>query len=168
MEAMRESYVRIRNAQPEDALQIHNLHTRSVRSLCNGHYTGEQIDGWIGHRTPEGYLEGIECREIFVAERAGRIVGFGHAVSGEILAIFVDPVWSRKGIGRQLLHHAITVAQPPDSAPIQLEATLNAQSFYERCGFVEVRRTVLKRRDVQLPVVVMQYRGLVSPDKPVL
>jgi GNAT superfamily N-acetyltransferase len=168
MEDWRASYIHIRNAQPEDALQIHDVHTHSVRTLCQGHYTPEQIDGWIGHRTPEGYLESIERKEIFVAERAGRIVGFGHAVSGEILAIYVDPVWSRKGIGRQLLHHAITVAQPPESAPIQLEATLNAQSFYERCGFVEVRRTVLKRRDVQLPVVVMQYRSLVSPDKPVL
>jgi putative acetyltransferase len=158
MEDRRAPYIHIRNAQPEDALQIHNVHTRSVRTLCKDHYTAKQIDGWIGRRTPEGYLEGIEHKEIFVAERGERIVGFGHAVPGEILAIFVDPDWSRQGVGRQLLNHAITMAQPSDGAPLQLEATLNAQSFYEQCGFVEVGRKVLERNQVTLPVVLMQYR----------
>lgn len=134
--------VQIRRAEPADAPAIHHLHTRSVQTLCRSHYTPAQTAGWIGRRQPAGYLPAIEREEMFVAEIAGKLVGFGHAVVGEIVAIFVDPDWTGRGVGRQLLTHALALAQGGNDHPVWLEATLNARTFYERCGFrmVEQKR----------------------------
>jgi hypothetical protein len=52
--------VQIRRAELADAPAIHQLHTRSVQTLCRSHYTPTQIAAWIGRRQPAGYLPAIE------------------------------------------------------------------------------------------------------------
>lgn len=156
---MIQSTVQIRTAEPADAPAIHHLHTRSVQTLCRSHYTSSQIAEWIGRRQPAGYLPAIEREEMFVAALTGKLAGFGHAVVGEIVAIFVDPDWTGRGVGRQLLTHAIALAQRDEARLVFLEATLNARSFYERCGFQMVEQKTAQRGQTELTVVVMVYPG---------
>ncbi len=40
----------IRLAVPEDANRIHELHTSSVKALCQTHYSPEQITEWLKNR----------------------------------------------------------------------------------------------------------------------
>lgn len=151
--------LQIRTAKLTDAPAIHHLHTRSVQTLCRSHYTPVQIAGWIGRRQPAGYLPAIEREEMFVAEIAGTLAGFGHAVAGEVVALFVDPAWTGRGVGRQLLTHALALAQGDEERPVLLEATLNARPFYERCGFQMVEQKTIQRGQTELAVVVMVYPG---------
>lgn len=151
--------VQIRQAEPADAPVIHQLHTRSVRTLCQTHYTPSQIEGWLGRRQPEGYLPAIQRHELFVAEVAGVLVGFGHAVPGEIVAIFVDSDWAGHGVGRQLVDYAMPLAQGSTGGPVHLEATLNACGFYARYGFQHLRQKLIQRGQVELAVVEMVYHG---------
>ena len=58
----------IRQALPEGAGRIHELHDASVRTLCSSHYSTEVIDGWLFNRSPEGYLASIQRGDIFVIE----------------------------------------------------------------------------------------------------
>jgi GNAT superfamily N-acetyltransferase len=149
----------LRPAEPTDAFAIHRLHTRSVQILCRSHYTPEEIAAWIGQRQPAGYLPAIERGEMFMATLAGQLVGFSHAVPGEIMALFVDPDWAGRGVGRQLLTHALTLAQGEEGRPVLLEATLNARTFYERCGFQRVEEKTVQRGQTELAVIVMIYPG---------
>ena len=86
-----------------DAVRIYGLHLRSVRKLCKDYYTPYQIDKWLEKRSPEGYLKGIQNGEMYIAEWKNEIVGFGHAIAGEVVAIFEDPKHIGKGIGKVLL-----------------------------------------------------------------
>lgn len=148
----------IRPAIPEDAGWIHELHTNSVQALCKDHYSPEQIAGWLQNRTPQGYLPGIERGEMFVVVEGEYIVGFGHAVPGEVVAVYVAPEWAKRGVGRAILAEGITRARSGHQGAIRLDATLNAQGFYENAGFVEVERKTMKRGNVFLPVIVMELR----------
>ncbi|PYM11360.1 MAG: hypothetical protein DMD81_27140 [Candidatus Rokuibacteriota bacterium] len=94
------SEVAIRPAQPEDASRLHELHTASVRTLCSGHYPADIIDAWLGNRTPSGYLDAIERGGLFVAERDGRVVGFGEGAPGTVVAVYVDPANVLQGVGK--------------------------------------------------------------------
>ena len=145
----------IRPARPEDAPRLHELHTASVRALCAGHYSAEVIDAWLWNRAPSGYLGPIERGALFVAERDGRIVGFGEAASGTVIAVYVDPADVLQGVGTAILRHAVVLARRQHDGPVLLEATLNAREFYERAGFREVRRSTVKRNHVDVPVIVM-------------
>ena len=146
----------IRLAMPEDAEAIHALHTMSVRALCKDVYSSEVIDGWLSNRSPSGY-RGIEKREMYVAERKGTIVGFSHVVPGEIVAIFVHPDYSQQGIGSSLVRHGIATAKANNNS-IRIDATLNAQRFYERMGFIKTGEHVARRNDVEVLIVRMELK----------
>src|SRR5439155_25525451 len=130
----------------------------SVKALCKDHYSLEQITGWLKNRTPQGYLPGIERGEMFVAVNERRIVGFGHAVPGEVVAVYVEPEWTRHGVGRAILAEGITRARGGHQGAIRLDATLNAQEFYKKAGFVEVEWKTVRRNDMLLPIIVMELR----------
>jgi putative acetyltransferase len=126
--------VAIRKGRPDDAARIHELHLASVRSLCSTHYPATIIDPWPERRKPSGCLEPIARGVIFLAQLYDRVVGFGETAPGSIEAIFVDPEFARRGVGRALLQHALAQAQAGYEGPITLEATLNAREFCERFG----------------------------------
>jgi GNAT superfamily N-acetyltransferase len=148
----------IRPARPADADDMHRVHTSSVRALCASAYDPAVIDGWLRGRSAAGYMQGIRTGMSAVAESSNRVVGFCEAVAGEVLAVFVVPECAGHGIGASLLRHAVALAGGPGT-PIELEATLNAVTFYERFGFRAVRPAVARRNDIEIPVVIMQTRG---------
>jgi GNAT superfamily N-acetyltransferase len=148
----------IRTASTEDAPRIHAIHTAAVRTLCAICYPAEIIDGWLLNRTPSNCLPSIERRAIFVAEVKQEIVGFGEASPGSVVAVYVDPAAIGKGVGRIILTHALELAHRGRSGPIRVESTLNASSFYQHHGLVEVQRSSVKRNHVGVPIVVMEQR----------
>ncbi len=150
----------IRTALTEDAPRIHAIHTAAVRTICAMYYPSEIIDGWLLNRTPACCLPSIERKAIFVAEIKQEIVAFGEATSGSVVAVYVDPAAIGKGVGRLILAHAIELARHGHSGPIRVESTLNASSFYEHHGFVEMDRSCVKRNHVEVQIVVMERRGV--------
>jgi GNAT superfamily N-acetyltransferase len=148
----------IRAAARADAARLHELHTTSVRTICAPHYAPAVIEGWLANRRPDGYLSPIERGDIFVVEDEARIVGFGEAVPGVIVACYVDPATVRRGVGSAIMHHALGIARRGHDGPIRVESTLNAALFYARFGFLEVERSTLRRGDVDVPFVLMERR----------
>lgn len=151
--------IKIRTARPEDALRLHELRAASVRALCAKHYTQEIIDGWLQSRTPGSYLPAIEREAIFVAELKQKIIGFGEAAAGTVIAVYVDPSATGQGVGRLILDRAVELARKDHSGPIRVESTLNASSFYEHHGFVEVKRGTVSRNQAEAPIVIMERRA---------
>ncbi len=152
---MRMERLIIRKAIRDDGAAFHELHTASVTTLCRSHYPDRVIAKWIEKRSPGGYLAGIDRDEMFVCEQGGKIVGFGHAVPGEIVGIFVHPDYAAQGIGSAMVSHALHLAKQGHQGPIKLIATLNAQLFYEKLGFVTVKKFDVQRNDIAIPVAEM-------------
>ena len=148
--------ITVQQATRDDAPAIHELHTKSVRQLCRDHYSNKQINGWLNHRTPEGYFPAIDQERLFVAMDGSEIIGFGEAVPGEILAIYILPERAKKGIGTTLLNRAMEIAKC-GTQKIVLESTLNAIDFYRKEGFVQVHKRLVRRGNVELPAVFMEY-----------
>lgn len=67
-------------------------------------------------------------------------VGFASTViRGEVAeldALFVDPAWTRRGIGRRLVEDAIALARHWDITRIEVTANPAAVAFYAGLGFV--------------------------------
>jgi GNAT superfamily N-acetyltransferase len=145
----------IRIALPDDAVAIHELHTRSVRGLCARDYPKEVIEGWLLGRSPEGY-KGIEKKEMYVFEENGAIRGFSHVIPTCIVALFVDPDHARKGVGRALFAHALELIRVGGAAPALFEATITAHPFYLKMGCTEIRRSFVTKNRAKVETVLMQ------------
>jgi GNAT superfamily N-acetyltransferase len=49
-------------------------------------------------------------------------------------ALFVEPAWIGKGVGRPLLEHAIVRVQELGGSRLQVQSDPHAAAFYRRCG----------------------------------
>lgn len=148
--------MQIRPATTADAKEFHRIHTSAVNTTCKDFYTTIQIKAWLKGRSPEGYHEGINKGQMYTAEDKGKIVGFGHAVTGEVIAVFVDPAFHKKGIGKLLLDYGLKIASK-DHTKVKVESTINAENFYKKYGFVKVKDAIFIKNGVELPMVVLEY-----------
>jgi len=83
----------VRRAVPEDAVAICDLHKASVRSLCAGAYSPEQIEAWLAPRRADDYRKAMTVggEMMFVGECARRIVGFASIKASMLTGLYVDP-----------------------------------------------------------------------------
>ncbi|KFG97938.1 acetyltransferase [Burkholderia paludis] len=149
----------IRAAAAQDVDDIYAVHRDSVIQLCAGHYTHEQIEGWLDGRDPSMYLAAVENCSIWVADDGG-IRGFVETAGEEVTKLFVRGQSAGGGIGATLLEHAVSTIADNGHARAYLEATTNARSFYERHGFEVVGSGHFShgRSQVRLEIVKMARR----------
>ncbi len=143
-------------AKATDAEKIHRIHTSAVKTTCKDFYTQEQIKAWLKGRSAEGYQDPIARGEMYLAKEDDEVLGFGHAVPGEIAAVYVDPSHSGKGVGKMLLEHGLKIASK-DHQKVKVESTVNAEGFYEKYGFMKAEESYVTRNRVKIPTVVMEF-----------
>ena len=133
----RRARARIRAARVEDADAVWRVHTASIRELCAGWYTADEIAVWTARLRPEAYRAAIEAHVVVVAERDGDVVGFGELdlERGEIVAVYVLAAVAGRGVGADLLGHLEETARAAGLARLTLCASLNAEAFYAHRGW---------------------------------
>jgi len=147
----------IRPAIINDAKEIHRIHTAAVTTTCKNCYTDIQIKARIEGRSPEGYHNSIIKNEIYIVEDGNKTIGFGLVIPGEIVAIFVDPAFHNKGIGKLLLDYGLEIASK-NQKTVKVESTINAESFYKKYGFIKIKDSVcIKRGNVEIPTIILEY-----------
>jgi putative acetyltransferase len=148
----------IREAEAGDAAQLIDVHARSVRALCSGDYTAEQIDAWVGKRTPEEMALRIARHPFFVAESNGKLTGYAtyNVKSSELLSIYVDPDFARQGVASALMNELLADARSKGLATLWLDASRTAVPFYETVGFVRIMETAHAFRGVPLACMRME------------
>lgn len=135
--------VHLRQAQVTDAEEIYAVHTAAILELCSSCYSEEDVKEWAGRQAPRQYIPWIEGQELTVAiSTLGHVIGFGHLIESnksgrlcQIKGLFVSPKWSRKGVGTALLQHLEDQARVQGYTRVFLNASLNAEGFYERMGY---------------------------------
>jgi putative acetyltransferase len=109
------------------------------------YYEQAMVDEWSPTITTEridSHRDKLQKNEdetiIIVAEIGGQIVGFGELVhkTNELGAVYVSPTAGRKGVGSSILNELEKLAHDTGVQRLWLDASLNAEKFYLRHGFV--------------------------------
>jgi len=162
----------LRLASRADVPALSILIDRSARTLCARAYNEQQMRSWMTHAffVDESLIDdGTYC----VAEVDGQIVGAGgwsrrkrlfqgeagsSAGVGEenvanpstdparIRMFFIDPDWTRRGIGRRILEFCEAQAVTAGFRRCELMATLTGEPLYAACGY-----DIVERVDLLLP-----------------
>lgn len=130
----------LRPARTGDGAAVFEVTRLSVRALARDHYPAEQIEGWMGARTPHYYEQLIAQGRVVVAELEGEIVGFVDAEPGEVTRLFILERVAGYGLGKRLLAIGVENARRDHEGPIRIESTINAEGFYRSQGFRPVGR----------------------------
>ena len=110
--------MKIRRATHTDAAGICRVHVDAVRELCWLHYTPTEIEAWLGTLRPGSRDANIDSFDFFVATDDEHAVGgFGvlDPSKSEVIAVYVHPTATRRGIATALLQHVEGVLGSADS-----------------------------------------------------
>ncbi len=172
--------MQIRTAQLHEVAALTELIARSVRALGAGFYTSRQIELSLIH------VFGVDTQLIhdqtyYVIDDANTRAGCGgwskrrtlfggdQIKEGEdnlldptkeaarIRAFFIDPLYARRGLGKQLLAKCETAAQGEGFTRFELAATLSGVPLYETCGYRAVKEFAVPMPEGEhLPIVQME------------
>ena len=148
-----------RQALVADIAALWELRTRAVRVSCASHYAPQVIEVWCAAAPPDRLPRLLEAGGGLVMEEEGRMLGYAilDLETGELDAAFVDPAEQGRGIAGRLLAALDAMARERGLHRLFLSASLNALPFYERAGYVAVRReTYPHRSGIGLESVFME------------
>ena len=136
----------IRMLRPPDMRSYLEVHRASVRGNALSHYGREIIDAWaplpITERDIQAALSNADNEVRIVAVNERRIVGIGAVVPkmNELRACYVLPEVCREGVGTAIVSELEQIARNHGISVLNLEASLNAVSFYSERGYRDVER----------------------------
>ncbi len=137
----------IRPADIADARSILDVHRSAVLITAAFCYDSDILEAWAlsldaaaVERMAAIIAGGAEL--ILVVVSGSRVVGFGSIVpqQNELRALYVHPNFGRAGIGGRLLSALQDLARQRQMSELTMDASLNADAFYARHGFVAVGR----------------------------
>ena len=150
--------VSVRKATLADRETIFHIHRDSVTLLCGTHYKKAQIDSWFEGRSSADYTKAIEFGGDWIAFVDQKPVGFVEFFTKSISMLYVHSAYRDQGVGRFLMEFALARLLG-NGALIELEALLNAESFYEKFGFAKIGDGKLRRPSgLVIETVLMERR----------
>ena len=113
-------------------------------------YAENIIQSWSPSPTDEHRINQLRkaienSTELFVVAESAEnalIIGFGSIVPAqqELRAVYVDPLFGRRGVGPKILSHLEALAILHGTDILHVDASLNAERFYNRHGYSVVQR----------------------------
>lgn len=125
--------VTIRTAKPSEGERLREI-AEAAKAYWG--YDPEVVRRWAA--AGDFSKEGLSSKEVFVAEAAGRAIGWAALIAkGEAVWLddmWVEPEWIGKGVGSLLFRRAVERATTLGGTTMEWEAEPNAVGFYERVG----------------------------------
>ena len=147
----------LRPYQPEDLDALLALFQASVQQLAASHYDPAQRRAWAP-QVPDrqAWHMRLDGLQVLLAERDGQLAGFiGYDHRGHIDLLFSHPEHARQGVAQRLYQAAEAELRAAGVSLLHTEASLLAQPFFARQGFVVVEQQEVQRGDVSLPRALM-------------
>lgn len=148
----------IRDATPDDALAIAQVHVRTWQCAYRGLMPDALLDGLSIEKRTTTWQEQLSNPEAgsqqLVAELNGKIIGWCtvgknsdedmSSETGELYGIYIDPDYIGQGVGSQLMEVALNRLQKDgyEKATLWvLHSNIKTKKFYEKKGWKKEGRT---------------------------
>ena len=132
----------IREYRDGDFSTLCQIFQRAVRETASQHYSPAQVSAWA-QLDETRWRQKMADSLVQVATVDDVPVGFVTAVEFYIDLLFVDPLYSRRGIASALLK-ALFARLP--TGTLTVEASITARACFERLGFVVVAEQEVEAR----------------------
>ncbi|BFT81544.1 MULTISPECIES: GNAT family N-acetyltransferase [Enterobacter] len=129
----------LRKARPQEAETLWNIRNQAIRHGCKTSYDAEVIARWTPDLMPERFRKMIIEYPFYVVEdEKGDVAATGYLDLDThcLEAIFTLPAASGKGMATRIIEALKQEARSRGITRLTLDATPNAQSFYQKQGFV--------------------------------
>lgn len=151
--------ISLRPAEETDAWPMSAIHIAAIKALPPTLYTEKELLAWRNYRDkPDGsnILRSMKVETFWVAVERDRVTGFASYMVDELIGLYVHPKYQGKGIGRALVGHFCNEAANHGMDKVMTTASLYAEGFYLRQGFIAIQRAPHQLRScIIVPVTKM-------------
>ena len=151
----------IRRGGAHDARAAADLYLRAraaalhAGSIPAGVHDDDDVRGYFASHI-------VKACELWVAEQDGALAGILVLDGAVVDQLYVEPGLTGRGIGSALL--AVAKRERPQGLALwAFQSNTGARRFYERHGFIEVRRTDGRDNEERAPDVLYAYRTVATP-----
>jgi GNAT superfamily N-acetyltransferase len=149
----------LRPAEETDAWMLSAIHIAAIKALPTTFYTHQELLAWRNYREkPDGasILRYLQLETLWVAVKDDNILGFTSFTIDELIALYVHPRSQGRGIGRALVEHFCSQALQQGVDKVITTASLYAEGFYLRLGFIAMQRAPHQLgKGIIVPVIKM-------------
>ena len=132
--------MRIRRLKQADAVRTAHVIFKSLTRLNSRDYPKRIIAALVKRYTAESLWSASNVSDIYVALTGGRILGTASLQEAGIYSVFVDPGFTRRGVGTALMSRLEQVAWRKGHRLITLTSSITAVSFYLALGYTITRK----------------------------
>lgn len=151
--------ISLRPAEETDASLMSAIHIAAIKALPPTLYTEKELLAWRNYRDqPDGsnILRSMKVETFWVAVERDIVTGFASYIIDELIGLYVHPKYQGKGIGRALVEHFCYEATNRGMDKVITTASLYAEGFYLRLGFIAIQRVPHQLRScIIVPVTKM-------------
>jgi putative acetyltransferase len=129
--------MRIRSAVPDDVSQLTRV---ALNAIAGSGYTAEQIAAWSQNFTEDQMTHVLENDTVIVVEMDNVIAGFATLIdqgetAGNLDLLYVDPKFSRRGVGKRLIRAIEDEALRLDMTALWVDASAPAMHRLLQLGY---------------------------------
>jgi len=129
----------LRHAKPQEAEILWDVRNQAIRFGCKNSYPEDVIARWTPEKMPEHYRQRVMENPFYVVEDEKGVIaatGYLDLETNCIEAIFTLPSAAGKGLATQIIDALKAEATSRGITRLSLSSTPNAQSFYQKLGFI--------------------------------
>ena len=151
---------RLRLYRPEDLEELIQLFYQTVRTVNRRDYSAREVEAWVP--SPEtvdraAWSESLAAHYTVVAEREGRLLGFGDMDStGYLDRLYVHRDFQGRGTASAIVQALEGYAWGLGVEEISVHASRTARPFFQRRGYQTAAAQQVERRGVLLENFVMK------------
>lgn len=144
--------MKIQNYTPDRAAEVADLYHQSVHAIDSSVYTSKQKEVWAP--TPPDYAfwgQRLLRKNPYLAIVDNQVAGFIELdCDGHIDCTYTHPNYQGQGIASSLYQYVLEIARSKNFSRLYVEASLVALPFFEKRGFVVVKKNELHRQGLTL------------------
>ncbi len=137
--------------------QIAELFTNTIHKVCIKDYTKEQLKAWANPNIDyKAWESRLDKTKPYLAIADDKLVGFTEFYDNYIDCFYVHHEYQGKGVGKMLINNILKIAKQKEQTFLKVDASITAKPFFEKFGFKEVKKNIVKRANVELVNFSMQ------------
>jgi len=139
-----QNHISTRVFRPPDLIAVKSLIQITIDACYTSVYPKEAVQFFKDWHCDEKILKNAKEGYTILLHQDNRIVGTGTIVDDEVMRVFVDPAFQRRGFGRLIMRKLEERAASNSVDVVKLDASLPAKTFYDALGYVTLEKTFLE------------------------